>query len=187
MRELAEEERDELGLTPHEPLDPYALAEAHGIPVYSLTDLLDFDLGTDAHRYFHSTKPKSWSAALVPFGNARVIIENDAHPPVRRRSNIAHELGHHLLEHSFENVILGEDHKRQFNQTMEKQALFVSGELLIPDSAARKAAYANWDNARVAETFDVSTQFAQMRMAGARVIAKRAAHKYGFGSSSKGT
>lgn len=180
MRELAEEERGELGLATLDPLDPYALAEAHGIPVYSLTELLDFDLGPEAHEYFHSANSKSWSAALVPFGTARVIVENDAHPPVRRRSNIAHELGHHLLEHSFENVILGEDHKRQFNATMEKQALFVSGELLIPEAAARKAAYAHWDNARVADTFKVSTQFAQMRMAGARVIAKRAARKYGF-------
>ena len=102
---------------------------------------------------------------------------------MRRRSNIAHELGHHLLEHSFENVVFGEDHKRQFDPTMEKQALFVSGQLLIPDDAARKAAYAGWDNARVAEVFDVSEQFAQMRMAGPRVVADRASRKFGFGRS----
>jgi hypothetical protein len=182
MREVAEEERSELGLTIHDALDPYALAEAHGIPVYSLTELLDHDLGPDAHEYFHSTNSKSWSAALIPLGTARIIVENDAHASVRRRSNIAHELGHHLLEHSFEQVILGEDHKRQFNPAQEKQATFISGELLIPDSAARKAAYANWDNARVATTYNVSPKFAQMRMAGARVIANRAAKKYGFGS-----
>jgi hypothetical protein len=181
MREVAEEERSDLGLGKHDPFDPYALAEAHGIPVYSLTELLDSDLGAEAHDHFHSSSSRSWSAALVPLGSARVIVENDAHAPVRRRSNIAHELGHHLLEHPFENVVLGEDHKRQFDPTMEKQALFISGQLLIPDDAARKAAYAGWDNARVAEAFAVSEQFAQMRMAGPRVVADRASRKFGFG------
>lgn len=77
--------------------------------------------------------------------------------------------------------VLSEDHKRQFEPLLEKQASFISGELLIPDEAARKAAYADWDNARVAEKFNVSEQFAQMRMSGPRVIARRAAQRYGFG------
>lgn len=181
MRETAQEERNELELGIYDPLDPYALAKGHGIPVYSLTNLLDNDLGLEAREHFHATSSRSWSAALIPLGTARIIVENDAHAPVRRRSNIAHELGHHLLEHPFDHVILGEDHKRQFIPALEKQASFIAGELLIPDEAARKAAYADWDNARVAEVFNVSEQFAQMRMYGARVIARRAAQKYGFG------
>ena len=99
MRAVAEEERSYLGLNKHDPFDPYKLAEVHGIPVYSLTQLLDFDLGPEAHRHFHSTRSKSWSAALVPLGTARIIVENDAHSSVRRRSNIAHELGHLALAH----------------------------------------------------------------------------------------
>ncbi|WP_207210524.1 ImmA/IrrE family metallo-endopeptidase [Nocardioides zhouii] len=177
MREVAAEERSELGLDVHDAFDPYALADAHGIPVYSLTDLLERGLGAEAHEHFHASSTQSWSAALIPLGSARVIVENDAHVSVRRRSNIAHELGHHLLEHSFDNVILGDDHKRQFDATQERQAHFISGELLIPDQAARRAAFADWDNLRVAEAFNVSPQFAQMRMAGARVIAKRSATK----------
>lgn len=180
MREVAIEEREGLGLGSHEPLDPYALAEEHGIPVYTLTALLDHDLDDATREHFHSAQTKSWSAALVPLGNARIIVENDAHAEVRRRSNIAHELGHHLLEHPFDNVILGEDHTRQFDPALEKQATFVSGELLVPEEAARRAAYRNWDNATVAATFGVSEQFAQMRMKGVRVMAVRAAKKHGF-------
>jgi hypothetical protein len=33
------------------------------------------------------------------------------------------------------NVILGEDHKRQFNEQQEKQTTFTAGELLIPLAA----------------------------------------------------
>ncbi|MBJ8342975.1 ImmA/IrrE family metallo-endopeptidase [Antrihabitans sp. YC3-6] len=180
MREVAQEERSALGLSDHEPLDPYALAVEHGISVYTLADLRDNGLPLAAVDHFHHLGSSSWSAALIPLGTSRVIVENEAHARVRRRSNIAHELGHHLLEHSFEDVVLGEDHKRQFDSDQENQAKFISGELLIPDVAARRAAYDDWDNARVARAFDVSEQFAQMRMYGARVIAARAARKFGI-------
>lgn len=111
---------------------------------------------------------------------ARIIIENESHALVRRRSNIAHELGHHLLEHPFDQVILGEDHKRQFDDQQEKQATFMAGELLIPLAAAKRMAFDDWDNARVAAAYGVSKQFAQMQMKGPRVHARRAAQKYGF-------
>lgn len=180
MREVAREERTDLGLGPFEPLDPYALADAHGIRVYTLHDLREWDLSAEAHAHFHGPSGSRWSAALIPFGPVRVIIENDAHAPVRRRSNIAHELGHHLLEHPFDTVILGEDHQRQFDKTQEEQAGFIAGELLVPDEAARKAAYSRWTNSQVADTFGVSEQLAQKQMKGPRVIADRASKRYGF-------
>lgn len=180
MREVASEERAGLGLGAFQPLDPYALADAHGIRVYTLNDLCDWDLSAEAHAHFQGPSGSRWSAALIPLGTGRVIIENDAHAPVRRRSNIAHELGHHLLEHPFDTVILGEDHRRQFDKAQEEQAAFVAGELLVPDAAARRAAYSKWTNSQVAAAFGVSEQFAQMQMKGPRVIAHRASKKFGF-------
>ena len=174
---VAQEERAGLGLGEDEPLDPYALADEHGIPVYALTSLREYDLRQEALDHYSGAGSDAWSAALVPVGTARMIVENDAHFLPRRRANISHELGHHLLEHSIEGIVLGEDHKRQFNVEQEKQALFISGQLLIPDRAARKAAYDGWNDDRVAAKFGVSSTFARMRMAGARVIASRAAAK----------
>jgi hypothetical protein len=181
MREVVREERDELGLGPTDSFDPYALADAHGIRVYGLSRLCQVGLGVEAYGHFTISAASSWSAALVPLGTARVIVENESHALVRRRSNIAHELGHFLLEHPFDNVILGEDHKRQFNEQQEKEAAFMAGELLIPLAAAERMAFDGWDNARVAEVYQVSTQFAQNQMKGQRVRARRAADKYGFG------
>ncbi|HZL75740.1 MAG TPA: ImmA/IrrE family metallo-endopeptidase [Propionibacteriaceae bacterium] len=180
MREVACEEREALGVGPFEQFDPYLLAEAHGIRIYTLTDLVDSDLSIEALTHFHGLNGGSWSAALVPLGTARVIVENDGHALVRRRSSIAHEMGHHLLEHPFDSVILGEDHKRQFDPTQEKQAGFIAGELLVPEEAAKKAAYSKWTNAQVALAYGVSEQFAQMQMKGPRVIASRASKKWGF-------
>lgn len=180
MRGVAQEERDALRLGATDPFDPYALAEEHGIAVYTLSDLPEFGLGAQALSYFTVRDSSAWSAALVPLGTARIIIENESHSLVRRRSNIAHELGHYLLEHPFDSVILGEDHKRQFNDEQEKQATFMAGELLIPLAAAERMAFDGWDNARVAAAHGVSAQFAQMQMKGQRVRAQRAAQKYGL-------
>ncbi|MFP8962595.1 ImmA/IrrE family metallo-endopeptidase [Streptomyces nanhaiensis] len=185
MREVAQEERAGLGLGPTEPLDPYALAEEHGISVYTLDSLRDFEMNGEAFSHFTLRRASAWSAALVPLGTARVIIENESHSPVRRRSNIAHELGHYLLEHSFNDVILGEDHKRQFNTEQEKQATFMAGELLVPLTAVERMAFDGWDNARVAAAYGVSEQFAQMQMKGQRIRAQRAARKYGFALPAK--
>ena len=178
MREVAAEERVDLELGPRDPLDPYALAEAHGIPVYGLADCVDHGLPQQIYAHFASTNVSSWSAMLVPIGTARVIIENDEHSLVRRRSNIAHELGHHLLEHPFDQVLLGEDHKRIFNDKQEKEAKYIAGELLIPLMAAERMAFEGWDNARVAARYGVSEQFAQMQMRGQRVRAANAAKNF---------
>jgi hypothetical protein len=178
MREVAAEERAELGLGSFDPFDPYALCELHGISVYGFADLAQFDLSHGAIQHFTTVRSSAWSAALIPIGSARVIIENEKHAPVRRRSNIAHELGHHLLEHSFDQVLLGGDHQRQFNPTQEKQAAFLAGELLVPFAAVERMAFDGWNNESVALKYNVSKQFAQNQMKGQRVRAQRAAVKY---------
>lgn len=182
MREVACEERESLGLGPRDPFDPYALCEAHGIPVYPITELADWAVDQRVLDYFTADRASAWSAALIPLGAARLIVENDGHLLVRRRSSIAHELGHHLLEHKFEGIVLGEDHRRQFNDQLEKQANFLAGELLVPLAAAERMAFDGWDNNRVAAAYNVSTQFAQMQMYGQRVRARKAAAKYGVNS-----
>jgi hypothetical protein len=178
MRGVAREEREALGVGPLDPFDPYALCEEHGIAVYTVADLRKVGLSVDAADHFTNTRRSAWSAALVPLGSARIIVENNAHTLQRRRSSISHEIGHHLLEHEFDTVILGEDHTRQFDAVVEKQATYIAGELLVPLAAAERMAFDGWDNAQVAAKYDVSEQFAQMQMKGQRVRAKRAAAKF---------
>jgi hypothetical protein len=171
MREVAEEERTGLGLGPYDAFDPYALCAEHGIPVYPIDDLPG--VSQEAVKHFTRNKTGAWSAALIPAGTARMIVENPAHHLHRRRANIAHELGHHLLEHPFAGVLLSESHADSFAANHEKQATFMAGELLIPLAAANKAAFADWSNEQVSAHFGVSRQFAQMRMSGPHVYVRR--------------
>jgi Zn-dependent peptidase ImmA (M78 family) len=176
MNDLAAGERGNLGLTPFEPLDLHRLAKEYGVRIFCLADLAD-EQSRDAVAYFSQDGSQRWSAALIPIGPRRVIIENDTHAVVRRRSSIGHELSHHLLEHPFQEMLLTDDGCRRFDAKLEDQATYLSGQLLIPEQAARRAAFDEWTNNQVAERFQVSTQFAQMRMKGARVFAKRALRK----------
>ena len=177
MKEVAAEERNGLGLGPLDPLDPYALAREHGIPVYPIDELPDEHCSKDAVTHFTITRPKVWSAALVPAGSARLILENTGHSLVRRCSSVAHEISHHLLEHEFGDILLTDDGCRKINSKNENDANFLAGELLIPYQAALKAAFAGKPNEEIAATYGVSPQFAQMRMKGARVHAQRALAK----------
>ncbi|MGH3811611.1 MAG: RHS repeat-associated core domain-containing protein [Pseudonocardiaceae bacterium] len=79
MREVAHEERAALDLGARDPFDPHALAQAHGIPVYTLTGLEAFGASVAALAHFTVHSTSAWSAALVPLGSARVILENESH------------------------------------------------------------------------------------------------------------
>lgn len=176
MREVATQERAELGLNVMDPLDPYALCQAHGIDVLQLDQLLEYGCAPESVHHFKETS-SSWSAALIPVGTGRVILENETHTPQRRRANIAHELGHHLLEQEFAQVLTDRDHRLLVDPKMEKEALLISGELLVPSDACKRMAFQDWTNDDVAAHFIVSTQFAQMRMSGPRKFAERARAK----------
>lgn len=177
MAKMAAEERAALGLDLMDALDPYILAEEWGVSVYPISVLGEDDCLIETIRHFTTTSAKRWSAALIPVGTGRVIIENDSHQLVRRRSSVAHEMAHHLLEHEFPEGVLNEDHDKLYSKAVEKQALYLSGELLAPTPACKKLAFRGVDNPRVAAQFNVSTQFAQMQMKGPRNYAKHALAK----------
>ena len=73
MREVAQEERALLGLAATDKLDPYTLANAHGIPVYPLSELTRWDLSDEALNHFFGMSSGTWSAALVPIGISRLV------------------------------------------------------------------------------------------------------------------
>jgi Zn-dependent peptidase ImmA (M78 family) len=91
-------------------------------------------------------------------------------------------MAHLLLEHEFDGILFtdGKCGRRDpVTKQMESEATELSGELLLPQVAARRAAIAGKTDDEVAELFDVSIEFARWRMnaTGARKIAQRTAAK----------
>lgn len=179
-RRLAAEIRREVALGDDVAFDPWALAELYGIPVYALCELPEF--GCSARAIDQLSSGPIFSAALVPLGSARLIIENDKHALVRRRASMAHEMSHLVLEHEFLEAILTDDGCRNWDRASEAEATWLAGEILVPFEAAKRAALAGVTDELVARTYGVSPAYARMRMnvTGVRKIASRSREKRGY-------
>src|SRR5215469_2665868 len=119
-RKLALELRAELGLDAYGQFDPYALAREYGIPVFRLSDLGQDRAARDAAAHYAQDCSATFSAALVPAGSTRLILDNDAHDPRRRRNSVSHEMSHLVLEHEFSQVLLTGDGYRAFSPDNEE-------------------------------------------------------------------
>lgn len=179
-RKLALELRAELGLDAFGQFDPYALASEYGVPVFRLSDLGQDPAAREAAARYTQDDSATFSAALVPAGSNRLILDNDTHDPRRRRNSVSHEMSHLVLEHEFGQVLLTGDGYRAFSPDKEEEADWLGGELLIPYDAAEHAARMDWDDEQVADTYAVSVPLARMRMnySGARrVVANKRAYR----------
>lgn len=182
-RRLAVELRAELGLEPQDALDPWALAELYGVRVIPLRNLA---LDRIVLEHFTVDKPDTFSGALIPLGAGAIIIENDAHADVRRRSTLGHELAHVASEHTFGTSLVDDRGCRKANRTQEAEAYEVAGELLVPFAAAKALARRRATDEEVALQFGVSVELARWRMnsSGARIIASRQAAAYARSTTS---
>ena len=132
---LAAAVRAELGLGVHDPLDPRRLAEAYGVPICAITDLVA--AGADPTSVYRLTvvQPGCFSAGTVFAGTSRLIIFNPVHPEGRLANSLAHELAHLLLEHT-PGPAIGPGGCRVWDPEMEGQADLLAAVLLVPRDAA---------------------------------------------------
>lgn len=174
-KRLAVEIRDELGLDAFARLDPRQLAELYGIPVYPLTEMDRWGCSDATLEHHADDETATFSAALIPCGSSRLIIDNDCHAPTRRRASLAHEMAHVLLEHPFGAAILTADGCRAVAPEIEDEATWFGGELLIPFRATLMWAKRGASDNDVAQHHGVSLRYAGWRMnaSGARKIAQR--------------
>ncbi|WP_326837807.1 ImmA/IrrE family metallo-endopeptidase [Amycolatopsis rhabdoformis] len=176
-KRLALEVRKELNLGPNDEIDPYALAKLYGVDVCTLAES---GLPVGAVSYFTTVGSAKFSAALVPIETGCYVVENHTHNQFRRRSTMAHEMAHVLLEHEFNLLITDDKGCRSSYSVAEEEAAEFSGELLIPWEGARWAAFKRWSDDEVAKHFNVSIEMARWRMnsTGVRRFAERARKRY---------
>jgi hypothetical protein len=174
-KKLAVEVREELGLDAFARLDPRQLADLYGVPVYALTEMDRWGCSDAALTRFADDDAATFSAALIPHGTGRLIIDNDCHAPTRRSASVAHEMAHVLLEHPFGAAILTPAGCRAVALDIEEEANWFGGELLVPFRAAMMWAKHRASDNHVAHHHGVSLRYAAWRMnaSGARKIASR--------------
>lgn len=171
----AREIRAELDLGALDCLDPRALAEHLSVPVHNLSVLSP--KAPEAVSYLLGEEPSSFSAVTVFHGHRRLIVHNDAHPVGRQNSNLAHELSHALLMHD-PTPALDDLGSRLWNQTIEDEAQWLAGVLLMTEDATLHVVRHAWTWERICDHFQISRQMATWRInvTGARKRVARRPH-----------
>jgi hypothetical protein len=173
--------RQELGLTPHDPVCPWKLAERLGFEISKISDFIAAE--PKAVAYLHSQAGRGeFSAITADFGTRRVIIHNDAHDPKRQSANLAHEIAHGLLIHRFV-PLTGASGTRNYDREIEDEASWLGPTLLVSDDAALLIAASIAGGAitlsAASDRYGVSLDLLRMRLnvsgANIRVARRRAA------------
>lgn len=159
--DIAREVRAELGLAATDPLDPWRLAQHLDIPVHTLSSMRKY--APFAAYHFSCVDIDAFSAVTVFRGRERHIIHNDFHSRGRQASDLAHELAHGLLLHP-PTPALNEVGSRNWDQTVEDEASWLGGALLISEEAALMVARKRWSLLQAALHYGVSEDMIRFRL-----------------------
>jgi Zn-dependent peptidase ImmA (M78 family) len=113
------------------------------------------------------TDPGSWSAMLVRFGNAPIVVMNTAHSPARQASSLMHECAHLILNH--EPVEAGQVANgllmvSGYRPQQEDEADWLAGALLLPRVVLLAIIQAGMPPHEATRTYGVSEDMLRMRL-----------------------
>lgn len=161
--EICHEVRAELGTGRYAAFDPFALADNLFIPHEPIDDYAGDERCGWAVDHLAGEGREEFSAVTVYRGTRRRILYNGQNSPARRRSDVAHELSHVLLEH-VPGPVRGNGDARTWNPDQEKEASWLSGVLLVPEHVALRLARSGTPITGAATSYGVSVQLMQFRL-----------------------
>ena len=154
------EVRKQLGLAPHDPLDPAELARHRGLQVLDASTLIDISELEELEQL----QAFAFSAATFDIKGKTVIVYNPLRSIGRRNSDVAHELAHVMLEHDLSEVRdLGGITFRTCRPDEEEEATAYGGTLLLPRPLLLSAARRKATIEQIAAQYDVTIEMARFR------------------------
>ena len=152
--------RAEAGLGRSAPLRLSSVAKSLGVRIVSADKLVPIEQLQEIERI----QAYSFSACTFEINGRHIVVSNPIRTRPRRRSDIAHELAHILLEHDLTEIqYLDGAPFRTCRPDQEEQATALGGTLLLPRSAMLKEAQRGSTVDQVARKFGVTKQMAQFR------------------------
>ena len=157
--------RRDLKIHPHAALSPHTLADHLGIRVITPDEIPGFGGKHRDQLLVHDNE--SWSAVTLTLPSERIIIQNSAHAPTRRNSDVMHELAHIILKHEPAQVMLspnGHMFMDSYGKEEEGEADWLGAALLVPRDGLLAVFSGKADVSFAATHFAVSTQMIQWRL-----------------------
>ena len=165
--------RDFAGVSPDQPLDPFALAEFARLLVVDFESIEGLSAESRAHLLGDAADEWSGGACSRPLPNGwRLVILNPAHGKQRNRATLMEEISHVFLGHAPNRLaVVGQpgngDRKvltRDYNHDDEEAAYAVGAAALVPYASLRKLVTAGKRAEQVARHFRVSRQLVEYRI-----------------------
>lgn len=152
--------RSEMGLAPHDGLDPRDLATHLDVAVVDAATLVDLAELEELERL----QAFAFSAATFDIEGRKIIVVSPLRTPGRQNSDIAHELAHIMLGHELSEI-------RELNGTPfrtcrpdeEEEATSFGGTLLLPRPLLLSAVRRKASIQQISEQFDVTLDMARFR------------------------
>jgi Zn-dependent peptidase ImmA (M78 family) len=152
--------RKELGLTPHDPIDPANVAQHRGVKVVDASTLVDVTELEELERL----QAFAFSAATFDIEGRKIIVFSPLRAVGRRNSDIAHELAHLMLGHELTEVRdLSGMPFRTCRPDQEEEATVFGGTLLLPRPLLLSAARRNATVEQIASQYAVTPDMARFR------------------------
>lgn len=154
--------RRDLGMQPHDPLEPERLATNLGVEYRSAGDLV----AINALEELEQMQPFAFSACTFRFDGGRtVVILNPLHSDARQLSDGMHELSHLLLRHEMRRLErIGSLAFFTCDPDQEEEANVLGATLLLPRPLLLRAHAAGMSASAIATQFKVSEQLARWRL-----------------------
>lgn len=157
----AQEVRAEMGLGPTDPMDSVELAKHVGAQVRRADELT----AISKLEALEEIQPGAFSACTFTLDGRHVIVYSPLGSHGRRQSNIAHEVGHLVLQHNVKEVEqVGGLSFFTCDPDEEQEANWLAGCLLLPRQLIYAAARRGLDSLAIANQYGVSEQMAAFRI-----------------------
>lgn len=159
---IAQRVREQLGMRADQSVEPEVLAKLLGIEVRAGDELIPRERFLE----LEDIQRDCFSACtLRPSGDRVVVVYNPLSPDTRRRSDLAHELAHTLLNHELSRLErLGDITFFSCDATQEDEAAWLSGCLLLPRTLLLMEARKGSSAQQIARKCGVSEDMARYRL-----------------------
>lgn len=152
--------RLELGLEPHDPLDPRQLAEHLEIRIVDADALVS----RSELEELDSLQAFAFSAATFEIHDRKIVVINPLRNVNRQNSDIAHEIAHLMLDHDLSEVREMDGMAfRTCQPTEEEEATAFGGALLLPRPLLLSAARRGASIEDIADQYNVTLDMARFR------------------------
>lgn len=175
--------RADLGLSRADPVDLDALAESLGVEILAGDDLIPRSRFAE----LDEIQPDCFSACTFrPSPDRVVVVFNPLSAMTRRKSDLAHELAHILLNHDLSRIEkLGGITFFSCDPIQEEEAGWLSGSLLLPRDLLTLEVRRDLAADEIAEKHGVSVQMARYRLNATGVLRQNAARLKKMGAGDK--